>query len=367
MKEQQSFTILAAFAVTALLLSFTGRETAAVWGRIDEHTALSTPEGWPQPVYDFEKNPLTPGGFELGRRLFFETGLSGDGTISCASCHLQYTNNTHTDHALSHGIGGKPGTRNTLAIVNVAWNRSFMWDGSINHIEVQPLGPIENPVEMNNTLKNVVAFLDKSEAYRELFKKAFGPKAKVTGQLTLKALAQYMLSLQSGNAKYDRVLRGEKGLSFTPAEQHGLELFRLQCASCHTEPLFTNNGFANNGLLPDQELNDAGRMKATGNREDSLQFRVPTLRNIEVSYPYMHDGRYRNLQMVLFHYSEGGRNGHNVAAGLEQPLHLSETEKRDLIAFLKTLTDTEFLRNPAFRDPAAPPLQTTKLVNNRKP
>jgi cytochrome c peroxidase len=339
------------FAGTVLLLSFTERGTTASWGRTDAQHVLQTPDGWPEPVYDFGKNPITTEGFELGRRLFFEPGLSGDGTVSCASCHLQYTNNTHVDHALSHGIGGKQGTRNTLAIVNVAWNSSFMWDGSINHIEVMPLAPITNPLEMDNTLEKVVAFLKSSETYRADFKKVFGSKG-VTGQNTLKALSQYMLSLQSSNAKYDKVLRGEPGVSFTETEQNGLTLFRQQCASCHREPLFTNSGFANNGLLPDPELGDAGRMKATGKSEDSLSFRVPTLRNIEVSYPYMHDGRYRNLQMVLFHYSEGERNGHHVAEEVREPMHLSEQQKKDLVAFLKTLTDGEFLKDKRFQAPS---------------
>jgi cytochrome c peroxidase len=351
MKNVQALFLLPALGGIVVLLSFTGRERTATWGRTDAQHPLETPKGWPEAVYDFRKNPITPEGFELGRRLFFETGLSGDGTVSCATCHLQNTNNTHVDHALSHGVSGRQGTRNTLAIVNVAWNKTFMWDGSINHIEVQPLGPITNPVEMDNTLEKVVAFLKNTADYRVLFKKAFGDNVNITGEYTLKALAQYMLSLQSSNAKYDKVLRGEPGVSFTEAERNGLSLFRQKCASCHREPLFTDNGFANNGLLTDPELGDAGRMKVTGNREDSLSFRVPTLRNIEVSYPYMHDGRYRNLQMVLFHYSEGARNGYRVSPGAEEPMHLSETDKRELIAFLKTLTDTDFLKDQRFRAP----------------
>lgn len=306
------------------------------------------PKGWPKPVYDFAKNPITPEGFSLGRKLFFDPLLSKDSSTSCSSCHLQFTNYTHVDHSLSHGIYGAKGTRNTLSIMNVAWSKNFMWDGGINNIEVQPLGPIENPVEMDNTLANVVAHLKKSPAYREKFKKAFGDSAEITGQRVLKALAQFMVSIQSFNSKYDKVMRKEKGVEFTEAETRGLKLFRKNCESCHKEPLFTNNSFENNGLPPDPKLKDGGRIKITHNPDDSLKFKVPSLRNIEVSYPYMHDGRYRNLEMVLFHYTAGIEKSKTLSPKLGKGITMGEKEKKDLIAFLKTLTDKEFLTNKRF-------------------
>jgi cytochrome c peroxidase len=306
------------------------------------------PKGWPRPAYNFSKNPVTQDGFKLGRKLFFDPALSRDSSTSCASCHLQFTNYTHVDHALSHGINGLKGMRNTLSIINLAWNKSFMWDGGISNLETQPLAPIENKVEMDNSLANIVTALKKSPSYTAKFKKAFGDNAEITGPLVLKALTQFMISIQSYNSKYDKVMRHESGVTFTESEKNGLSLFRKHCESCHKEPLFTNNSYENNGLEPDPTLKDGGRIKITGNKADSLKFRVPSLRNIEVSYPYMHDGRYRNLEMVLFHYSAGIAHTYNLSAKLQKPIPLTENNKKDIIAFLKTLTDREALYDKRF-------------------
>jgi cytochrome c peroxidase len=306
-----------------------------------------TPKGWPKPAYDFAKNPVTKKGFELGRKLFYDPLLSKDSTISCASCHLMYTNFTHVDHALSHGIFGKKGTRNTLSIINAAWSKNFMWDGGINNIEVQPLAPIENPVEMDSKLETIILKLNRSKSYKEKFRRAFGSDS-ITGQRVLKALAQYMVLIQSSNSKYDKVMRKEPGVAFNEYEAKGLQLFRKHCASCHTEPLFTNNSFENNGLRPDSLLRDGGRSKITRVKTDSLKFRVPSLRNIEVSYPYMHDGRFRNLQMVLFHYSNDIQHTPNLSPKLAKGVNLTEQDKNNIIAFLKTLTDEEFLKDARF-------------------
>lgn len=310
---------------------------------------LVIPAGWPKPSYDFNKNPITQGGFELGRSLFYEPMLSGDSTISCASCHLQQTNFTHVDHALSHGIYGRKGTRNSSIIMNVAWSKNFMWDGGVNHIETQPLAPITSPQEMNSSLNEIVDRLKASSYYSEKFKKVYGPGSEITGQFVLKSLSQYMLMLQSYNSKYDRVKRKEPGYVFTESEDRGYQLFKTHCASCHTEPLFTNNGFENNGLEPDPYLKDGGRIKITKQLSDSLKFKVPSLRNIELSYPYMHDGRYRNIQMVLFHYSEDIHATINLSEKLPKPLGLTEQNKNDMVAFLKTLTDTTFLNNANYK------------------
>lgn len=319
-------------------------------GKSDKNELIKfkIPEGWPRPVYDLEKHPVSRQGFELGRKLFFDPVLSGDSSISCAGCHLPFTSFTHVDHAVSHGIQGRKGTRNTLAIVNLAWNKNFMWDGSVNHLEVQPLAPIESEVEMHSSLKTIVEKLKKIDWYRKKFRLVFGEKTGISGELVLKALSQYMLALQSYNSKYDKVMRGEPGITFTEMESRGLELFRKSCASCHTEPLFTNHGFENNGLEPDTFFRDGGRIKVTRDPNDSLKFRVPSLRNIELSYPYMHDGRFRNLQMVLFHYSDDIHQTVNLSEKVSQPLNLTEQDKKSIIAFLKTLTDMEFLRNPEF-------------------
>ena len=308
---------------------------------------FETPKNWPKPHYDFSKNPLTEEGFQLGRKLFYDPIMSRDSTISCASCHLQATGFTHVDHELSHGIDGKIGTRNSMALINLAWKKDFLWDGGANHLDVQPLNPITSPFEMDETLEHIVAKLQKSKQYRPLFEAAFGT-SKVTGQHTLKALSQFMLLLTSSNAKYDQVMRREA--VFSESEQKGYVIFKRNCASCHTEPLFASDKFENNGLAIDPTLNDIGRMKITNKQEDYLRFKVPTLRNIQFTFPYMHDGRFKTLTEVIKHYNSIQKNK-NRPKELAQPMHLSDNDRVDLVAFLKTLSDTEFLFNPRFSFP----------------
>lgn len=308
---------------------------------------LEIPKGWPKPHYDFSKNPLTEEGFQLGRQLFYDPILSRDNTISCASCHLQATGFTHVDHELSHGIDGKIGTRNSMTLMNLAWSKSFMWDGGVNHLDVQPLNPITSPIEMDETLSNVVSKLQKSEKYQALFLAAFGD-ANITGQRVLKALSQFELLLISSNSKYDKVMRKEA--VFTNQEQNGYKLFKTNCTSCHNEPLFTSEKFERNGLPLDSTLNDIGRQKITGNSKDYMLFKVPTLRNIQFTFPYMHDGRFKKLTDVIKHYNSL-ENDKNLPKQLQKPMHLSDNERVDLVAFLHTLTDKDFLFDKRFSFP----------------
>jgi cytochrome c peroxidase len=322
-----------------------------LYGFKDQIDPLFTvPQNFPEPVYDFKKNPLSEEKITLGRSLFYDPLLSRDETISCASCHLQNTAFTHIDHATSHGIDGRISNRNSPVLINLAWNKSFMWDGSVHHIDAQALAPIENPLEMDEKLSNVVNKLNKSKFYKKLFYKAYGDSL-ATGERTLKSISQFLLTLVSSNSKYDKVLRKEKGFEFNEYEQKGYKLFKANCAVCHTEPLFNNGNFENNGLQPDQYFKDGGRIKITKNRKDSLKFKVPTLRNIELSYPYMHDGRFKNLQMVLFHYTENIHKGSTLSPHLKKKINLSEQDKNNIIAFLKTLTDEEFTNNANFAYP----------------
>ncbi|MDI1316589.1 cytochrome c peroxidase [Flavobacterium sp.] len=308
---------------------------------------LEIPENWPQPKYDFKKNLLTEEGFQLGRNLFYDPILSRDNTISCQSCHLQQTGFTHVDHQLSHGIEGSIGTRNSLALINLAWNKDFHWDGGVNNLEVQAINPITNHSEMDETLENVISKLQASEKYRTLFSKAFGDD-KVTSQRMLKALAQFTVMLTSSNSKYDKVMRNE--VSFTTQEQHGYDLFKLNCASCHTEPLFRSDKFEKNGLAIDTTLNDLGRIKITNKSDDNLRFKIPTLRNIQFTFPYMHDGRFKTLTEVVKHYNSLGHDK-NLPKELAKPMNLSDNDRVDLVAFLVTLTDKEFLFNKRFSFP----------------
>uniref|UniRef100_UPI00404A6A3A cytochrome-c peroxidase n=1 Tax=Flavobacterium sp. TaxID=239 RepID=UPI00404A6A3A len=309
---------------------------------------LEIPKEFPKPVYDFSNNPLTEEGFQLGRNLFYDPILSRDQTISCASCHLQQTGFTHVDHDLSHGIDGKIGTRNSLTLMNLAWNKTFMWDGGVNHLDVQAIHPITSEVEMDETMENVVKKLQDSEKYPTLFKQAFGTE-KITGQLTLKAISQFVVMLQTSNSKYDKVLRKEE--EFTEMEQRGYKLFQNHCASCHVEPLFSSDRFENNGLSIDSTLNDFGRMRITQNEKDKQKFKVPTLRNVQFTFPYMHDGRFKSLNEVIKHYNFGIENSPTLAKELQKPMNLTDNERTELVAFLKTLTDKEFLFNPRFSYP----------------
>lgn len=310
----------------------------------DQEEYFYIPKNFPKPIYDFSKNTISKDKIELGRALFYDPILSSKNTISCASCHSQYNSFAHADHKLSHGIDDKIGFRNAPTLQNMAWQKNFGWDGSVHHLDAQALSPISNPIEMNESLSNVILKLQNSKKYSKLFYKAFNDSI-ITGERTLKSISQFMLTLISANSKYDKVVRKEKGISFTENEQKGYKLFQKHCNSCHQEPLFTNNKFENNGLKPDSVLNDVGRMKVTQNKTDEYRFKTPTLRNIEVSYPYMHDGRYPNLQMVLFHYTSNIHKTKTLSKILLKPIPLSETEKGNIIDFLKTLTDEEFLRN----------------------
>jgi cytochrome c peroxidase len=296
---------------------------------------LTYPSGWPRPVYDFEKYPLTREGIALGRRLFYDPVLSADSTVSCSSCHLSYTAFTHTDHPRSHGIGDRVGRRNAMALQNLAWSAAFMWDGAVPHLNFQALAPIHDSLEMGSDIRKVIHRLEGSATYRRHFTRAFGSPGITTPRL-LRALAQFELSLVSASAPYDRIMAGRD--TFTAQEARGYQLFRDYCNRCHTEPLFAGNSFEQNGLPPDPTLMDWGRMRVTGQPADSLRFKVPSLRNIAHSQPYMHDGRFTRLKDVLAHYTSRPAlfGGHALTA----------PERVELTAFLLTLTDRDFLFNP---------------------
>jgi cytochrome c peroxidase len=305
------------------------------------------PKGFPKPFYDFSKNKITEAGFKLGRKLFYDPILSKDSSTSCNSCHLQFTGFTHVDHAFSHGIGGQTGNRNSPTLQNLAWQKFFMWDGGVTNLEMQPINPIENPIEMGSKMKIVVEKLNHSHYYKTKFYQAFGDST-ITGQRLLKALSQFLVMLESINSKYDKVKHGEE--KFTANEENGFKIFKKNCAACHTENLFTDGTFHNTGLNYDAELKDIGRMKITHDKNDSLKFKTPTLRNIAVSYPYMHDGRFKKLEQVIDFYTEDKSTNNLVDKILKRRIILSAQEKKDVLAFLQTLTDKEFLFDARFRD-----------------
>ncbi len=300
------------------------------------------PNYFPKPSYDFKKNPLTKEKVLLGRVLFFDPLLSIDGKVSCASCHSPYNAFAHTDHSLSHGIFDSIGNRNAPALFNLAWQHDFMWDGAINHLDVQALAPISHPKEMGENINHLVEKLQSSSRYPSLFFKAFKDSA-ITGENLLKALAQFQLTLVSNHSKYDEVRQGKN--SFSEQENKGYQLFLQNCNACHTEPLFTNEQFECNGLSVDTTLNDFGKNRITHLSVDSLVFKVPSLRNLRYTFPYMHDGRFKKLGQVLNHYTNNIQPHPNLSKELKNGIHLSSYYKADLIAFLMTLNDSSFVFN----------------------
>lgn len=310
-------------------------------GHHPHKTAYEIPKGWPTPTYDFKNNPPDEKKIRLGEALFYDPILSADNSVSCENCHSPYVAFTHIDHPLSHGIKDSIGKRNAPALMNLAWHKDFMWDGAINHLDLLPLAPISHPAEMGSNIQDVIHRLGQSAYYRRLFQEAWH-LSYITSEQVMKSLSQYMLSLVSADSKYDRVQRHQD--SFTTQEQKGYAIFKQHCASCHTEPLFTNGQFENNGLPLHPDLNDKGRMVVSLRADDSLKFKVPTLRNIEYTFPYMHDGRFSTLSEVIKHYNEGIQHHPTLSRHLNKPMALSSNEKVELMAFLLTLSDPTFIR-----------------------
>lgn len=311
-----------------------------------EYIAFRHPAGFPSPVYPIDERPINVEKFKLGRELFYSTVLSSDNTISCATCHAQ----THSfaDHNidLSVGVGGAVGIRNSPPIFNMAWQPHFMWDGGVNHLEVFSIAPITNPVEMNETIANVVNRLNASDYWKNRFKTAFG-SGNVTDQQLLIALTQYMLLIISDRSHYDKVMKGQ-GV-FTTEQQAGYDLFRQKCASCHKEPMLTDYSFRNNGL--DIVSADEGRFLITQDNSDKGKFKVPTLRNVLLTYPYMHDGRFFTIDQVLEHYSSGIQSHQNLDPLLQNGISLTADDKKNLKRFLETLNDYELMGDKLLSEP----------------
>jgi cytochrome c peroxidase len=299
-------------------------------------------------------NALTEEGVALGRKLFYEKMLSDNMTVSCASCHKQ-ENAFDDPRPFSEGTHGAFGDRNAMAIVNLGWNTSFFWDGRRNTMEEQAHDPVTNPIEMANTWPEVVNRLQNHSEYPSLFFKAFGTKT-VDSNLVVKAIAQFERTLVSFNSKFDKYYYKGDSNAFTAQEKNGLAIFTGQgmCNNCHLmNTLFTDHMISNNGL--DENPADPGLMKFTGLASDRGKFKVPTLRNIAESAPYMHDSRFATLEEVVNFYSSSVKqNSPNIDVHMPafgSGLNLTTQEKADLVAFLKTLSDNEFLTNSEFSDP----------------
>lgn len=335
---------------------------------------LKIPDFFPSDVSMPVDNPLTEEGVLLGRMLFYEKKLSSDGTVSCSSCHQQQ--NAFTDgKQFSNGVNGELGDKNAMSLSNLHWQTRFFWNGRSGSLENQAIQPIEDPREMNLPIEEAIDRLQADDQYPELFENAFGTKV-ITEELIGRALSQFERTLISSNSKFDAWIRGEAEM--TPEENLGMELFfthpdaKLQirggnCSDCHVGFLTAGDrsgfsGFHNNGL-DDQQTIDPGLFTVTQNPFDLGKFKAPSLRNIALTAPYMHDGRFQNLQEVLDHYNEHIQNNETldvlileasneiIEGNQEIKLYLSEGEKKAIIAFLNTLTDEEFISNPDFSNP----------------
>ncbi|MBL6657855.1 MAG: c-type cytochrome [Flavobacteriales bacterium] len=296
-------------------------------------------------------NPLSEEGIELGKKLFYDPILSGNNTLSCADCHFQ--SKGFSDPAtFSVGIEGVLGTKNASAIINAAWNTSNFWDGRTISLEEQALGPVTSFIELHSPSWEQVSqeLMDNLE-YKVLFKQAFNADI-IDSSHVVKAIAQFERILVSSESKFDKFL--DYRASLTPSELRGKEIFNTEkgdCFHCHSYPLFTSNLFHNNGLDP-EGIMDNGRFNVTNDPNDKGKFKSPTLRNVELTAPYMHDGRFATLEEVIEHYNFGGHNSSTIDPLMKKVdvgLGLTQQDKTDLINFLKTLTDTAFINNPDFR------------------
>ena len=330
--------------------------------------ALEIPPFFP-PMDIPADNPLTVEGVHLGRMLFWETRLSQDNSMSCGNCHLPESNFSDPE-PYSTGVTGAIGSRNAMALINLGWASSFFWDGRAVSLEDQIRDPVPHPDEMNLPWAHAVERLQNDNTdtnYPSLFFDAFGA-TEITEDLVVMAIAQFIRTMISADSKFDRWRRGE--LELTDSEYNGYQMFLREggdpevvaggqfggdCFHCHGEAglQFTDHLFHNNGLDASFE-SDPGRAAITGSPLDSGLFRTPTLRNVALSAPYMHDGRFQTLEEVIEHYNSGGVPSSTIDPFMKYTsggLSLAPSQKEDLIAFLHTLTDTSFVNNPDFQNP----------------
>ena len=311
---------------------------------------------FPEPNYN-EQNPITEEGVLAGRYLFYDSILSKDYSISCASCHQQKYAFSDAGKTFSTGMNGLLLDRNTPPIFNLNWSQSLFWDGRASTPEQQVLFPVRNHKEMNLDWKTAETRINGSKFYTDLFSKAF-PNKKIDSILISYAIAQFERTIISNNSKFDKVLRGETHL--TKEEYAGFELVNNQekgdCLHCHVTDahgLVTNGKFSNNGL--DSSPLDSGQYLVTQNINDIGKFKIPSLRNLYLTAPYMHDGRFLTVEEVLEFYSSGLQKSYTIDSKMQHinngGIQISEVEKKQIIAFLKCLTDSSLILNQDYSNP----------------
>ncbi|GAA4778160.1 cytochrome c peroxidase [Olivibacter ginsenosidimutans] len=304
---------------------------------------LLIPPGFPAMNSSVNANKPTLYGVALGEKLFNEERFSEDNTISCASCH-QPSHAFADQHTKAVGVYGRVGLRNVPPIQNMAFMTFYNWDGNILQLEKQPLVPIITHEEMNSSILEVVGKIGGDADYKELFTKAFGDE-QITPDRIYKSITQYAYTLVSANSKYDRVKRNE-GESFSAIEAEGYQIFQEKCASCHATALFTDQSFRNVGFPLNPNRDEVGRARVTGDPDDYMRFRVPSLRNIEYTAPYGSFGQFPTLKAVLDYFDKGVLAADNLDPMLkenENRISLTEQEKQAIITFLNTLSDHTFV------------------------
>jgi len=314
---------------------------------LNEEKILVIPEGFPEPIFP-SGNEFTKARWELGKKLFYDPILSRDSSISCASCHLaEKAFSDVVDFSL--GVDNVIGKRNTPTLANVAYHPYFTREGGVPTLEMQILVPIQEHDEFDFNVVLIVEKLQKDSTYQQMSRVAYD-RGQMDAFVLTRALSTFERSLLSGNSRYDQYFFQNKNNALTDSEKNGMNLFfgeKTGCSNCHKDFNFTNYAFENNGLY--EEYSDTGRFRLTGDESDLAKFKVPTLRNIELTSPYMHDGSMATLEEVVLHYESGGKN-HPNKSDLLQPFTLTAKERNELILFLKTLTDDSFITNSIFQE-----------------
>lgn len=340
------FKIFVGFAISFIFLQCNRDE---VIEPINSTVNVKFPSNFPEINPSLKNFEITKYGVELGQKLFEDKRLSKDNTIACATCHKKENAYADQGNAISPGVNGLLGFRNAPPLQNLYWLKDYMWEGAVTNLEQQPIIPITTEQEMCATISGVISKIKDEKEYQDLFYKVYG-NSNINANRILNAITQYELTLVSSESKYDKVLRSE-GEVFSTEENQGYATFQQKCSSCHSTALFTDNSFRNIGfplssLLDGNGNPEEGRMRVTGIKDDYMKFRTPSLRNVEFTAPYGSFGQFRTLKDVLDYFDNGVLYANNLDPILKNNgnrIPLTENEKTNLIAFLRTLSDKKFI------------------------